>query len=53
MTDRSHDKTNSNFFFHDWMKISTEFWKPIISMWAGVGDKVEEAIAKKMKNQAG
>ncbi len=34
MTDKSQEKTGSETFFADWMKMTTELWNPMAWMWS-------------------
>jgi class III poly(R)-hydroxyalkanoic acid synthase PhaE subunit len=52
MTDRPRDKASPEFLFYNWMKDTTEFWKPIVSMWAGAAKKDAETTTKRDKKQS-
>jgi class III poly(R)-hydroxyalkanoic acid synthase PhaE subunit len=45
MTDSSQAKTGPETFFMDWMKMTTEFWRPMAEMWTAfhqtIGRKTE------------
>ncbi|UCD88884.1 MAG: hypothetical protein JSW04_10535 [Desulfobacterales bacterium] len=51
MTDRPQDKTGSEFILSEWLKTTTEFWKPWFSMWGGISEKTDETAAKKDKHR--